>query len=62
LKNLQSDTGHRPLIAAFTTDDLSMFMEEKVIEREPYYHMAHHIVEADTANETIFERIILNYV
>ncbi len=62
LKNLETDSGHRPLIAPFTTDELSMFIQKKVIEREPYYTMAHHIVEAETANETIFDPIILNYV
>jgi len=62
LNNLRNDTAHRPLLAPFSEEEMIYFIQQKAGERALYYSQAHHIVEAESLNDSIFERILLPYV
>ena len=62
VNNLRNDTAHRPLLTTYSAEQMSYFIQQKVGEREQYYLQAQHIVEAESLNASIFERILLPYV
>ncbi len=51
MKNLINETKQRPLLKEINRKDLLLFIQHKLIEREPYYSKADFILNTENLNE-----------
>jgi shikimate kinase len=61
-RNLIQDEKMRPLLPHQDPDKLVHQITRMLLEREPYYMRAKHHLHAESANESIFARIVSDYV
>ncbi len=57
-KRLAGQKAHRPLIAHLTDNELLAFLEQKLVERHPFYKQAHYRLTSDQINETGLKKLI----
>ena len=58
VKRLANEKAHRPLIANLSDDELSTFLEQKLLERSPFYKQAHYRISAGQINESGLKKLI----
>ncbi len=51
MKNLINETNHRPLLKEINRKDLLLFIQHKLMEREPYYSKADFILNTENLDE-----------
>ena len=59
---LSSEKIHRPLIANLNDQDLTGFIQGKLLERTPFYQQAHYRLSSDKITETALKKIIQKHV
>jgi shikimate kinase len=52
----------RPLIANLSDDQISKFVQEKLVERNPIYQQAHYRLTSDEIKEANLKKLILKHV
>ena len=55
VERIRLSQSKRPIVANKTKDELTLFITNHLIEREPFYSQAQHIVKADDLNLNKFE-------
>lgn len=60
VSRLTEEKENRPLIAHLNNDQLTQFLQTKLLERQPFYQQAHHKLAGDQINEAAFKKIIKN--
>lgn len=55
LQHLSMSRGERPLLKGKSTEELRIFVEEQLAEREPYYEKAHNVIDVNVLDS--FEKI-----
>ena len=58
VKRLAEEKAHRPLIADLTDQELAAFLEQKLVERHPFYKQAHYRLTAEQINEASLKKLI----
>lgn len=58
VKRLVNDKERRPLIAALSDQELATFLEQKLVERHPFYKQAHYRLTSDQITEASLKKII----
>jgi shikimate kinase len=58
VKRLSDDKDHRPLIANLSDHELAAFLEQKLVERHPFYKQAHYRLTSDQINESGLKKLI----
>lgn len=58
VKRLVNDKERRPLIAALSDQELAAFLEQKLVERHPFYKQAHYRLTSDQITEASLKKII----
>jgi len=61
VKRLSNEKADRPLIAHLTDIDLKAFLEQKLVERHPFYKQAHYRLTSDLINELGLKKLIKNH-
>ncbi len=51
ISHLIHETDHRPVVKNVSPTELLPFIQNKLLEREPYYTEAHHVLKVDELNE-----------
>jgi shikimate kinase len=62
VKRLASSKSTRPLIADLTDQELANFLEQKLVERHPYYKQAHYRLSSDQISESSLKKLIQKHV
>jgi shikimate kinase len=60
-KRLANEKTDRPLIAHLSDIDLKAFLEQKLVERHPFYKQAHYRLTSDQINESGLKKLIKNH-
>lgn len=58
VKRLSTEKAHRPLIAHLSDHELAAFLEQKLVERNPFYKQAHYRLTSDQINESGLKKLI----
>ena len=58
VKRLSNEKAHRPLIADFSDIELAAFLEQKLVERHPFYKQAHYRLTSDQITEVGLKKLI----
>ena len=58
VERLSSQKEHRPLIANLSNEELSNFLQNKILERTPFYQQAHYRLSGDQITEAALKKII----
>jgi shikimate kinase len=58
VKRLVNDKERRPLIAALSDQELAAFLEQKLVERHPFYKQAHYRLTSDQITEASLKKLI----
>lgn len=58
VNRLKSETGHRPLLANKSKQELHTFIQNKLADRRKYYEQANHIFEYSTGLESASDLLI----
>lgn len=58
VKRLVYDKERRPLIAALSDQELAAFLEQKLVERHPFYKQAHYRLTSDQITEASLKKLI----
>ena len=58
VQRLMTGKEHRPLIAGMNEQQLSQFLQEKLVERHAYYQQAHYRLSSDKITEVHLKNII----
>jgi shikimate kinase len=58
VKRLSNDKAHRPLIANLLDNQLAAFLEQKLVERHPFYKQAHYRLTSDQITEAGLKKLI----
>jgi shikimate kinase len=58
VKRLSEGKAHRPLIAHLSDSELNSFIEQKLVERYPFYKQATYRLQSDQINETNIKKLI----
>lgn len=61
VKRLYSEKAHRPLIAHLSEIELAVFLEQKLVERHPFYKQAHYRLTSDQITEVGLKKLIQKY-
>jgi len=61
VKRLNTEKAHRPLIANLSENELKAFLEQKLVERHPFYKQADHRLTSDQITESGLKKIIQKY-
>ena len=61
VKRLSNEKAHRPLIAHLSDMELKAFLEQKLVERHPFYKQAHYRLTSDQINESGLKKLIKNH-
>lgn len=62
VNRLSIEKAHRPLIANLSDNELAAFLEQKLVERHPFYKQAHYRLTSDQINESRLKKLIQNHV
>jgi shikimate kinase len=62
VKRLSNEKAHRPLIANLSDIELTAFLEQKLVERHPFYKQAHYRLTSDHINELGLKKLIQKHV
>ncbi len=60
-KRLANEKSDRPLIAHLSDIELKAFLEQKLVERHPFYKQAHYCLASDQINESGLKKLIKNH-
>jgi shikimate kinase len=58
VKRLSSEKAHRPLIANLSENELAAFLEQKLVERHPFYKQADYRLTSDQITESGLKKLI----
>jgi shikimate kinase len=58
VKRLSNEKAHRPLIANLSDQELAAFLEQKLVERHPFYKQAHYRLSGEQINEAGLKKLI----
>jgi shikimate kinase len=58
VKRLSNEKAHRPMIAHLSDIELAAFLEQKLVERHPFYKQAHYRLTSDQINEAGLKKLI----
>ena len=58
VKRLSAEKAHRPLIANLSASELAVFLEQKLVERHPFYKQADYRLTSDQINESGLKKLI----
>jgi len=58
VKRLSTEKEHRPLIADLSENELAAFLEQKLVERHPFYKQADYRLTSDQITESGLKKII----
>jgi shikimate kinase len=58
VKRLSIAKAHRPLIADLSDQELAAFLEQKLVERHPFYKQAHYRLTSDQISEAGLKKLI----
>lgn len=58
VRQLTNETEHRPVIKNVNPSELFSFIQHKLLEREPYYSQANHILNVDELDENSLSSFI----
>jgi shikimate kinase len=61
VNRLSQEKAHRPLIADLSDIELKAFLEQKLVERHPFYKQAHYRLTSDQINESGLKKLIKNH-
>jgi len=61
VKRLANEKADRPLIAHLSDIELKAFLEQKLVERHPFYKQAHYRLTSDQINESGLKKLIKNH-
>jgi len=61
VKRLSNEKSDRPLIAHLSDIELKDFLEQKLVERYPFYKQAHYRLASDQINESGLKKLIKNH-
>ena len=61
VKRLNTEKAHRPLIANLSDQELAAFLEQKLVERHPFYKQADHRLTSDQITESGLKKLIQKY-
>jgi shikimate kinase len=61
VQRLSKEKAHRPLIAHLSDIELKAFLEQKLVERHPFYKQAHYRLTSDQINESGLKKLIKNH-
>lgn len=61
MERLQAEKSHRPLISNLSDSELQTFLEQKLVERIPFYYQATHHLKGTNLSETGFKNILQSY-
>ena len=62
VKRLVGSKSTRPLIANLSDHELASFLEQKLVERHPFYKQAHYRLSSDQINEAGLKKLIQKHV
>jgi shikimate kinase len=62
VKRLATSKSTRPLIADLSDQELANFLEQKLVERHPFYKQAHYRLSSDQINEASLKKLIQKHV
>ena len=62
VKRLSAEKAHRPLIANLSDHELAIFLEQKLVERYPFYKQADYRLTSEQINESELKKLIQNHV
>jgi shikimate kinase len=58
VKRLSNEKAHRPLIAYLSEKELAAFLEQKLVERHPFYQQADYRLTSDQITESGLKKLI----
>jgi shikimate kinase len=58
VKRLSAEKAHRPLIANLSASELAAFLEQKLVERHPFYKQADYRLTSDQITESGLKKLI----
>ena len=58
VKRLSTEKAHRPLIAHLSEQELANFLEQKLVERHPFYKQADYRLTSDQITEAGLKKLI----
>ena len=58
VKRLSTEKAHRPLIANLSENELAAYLEQKLLERQPFYKQAHYRLSSDQITEAGLKKLI----
>jgi shikimate kinase len=58
VKRLSTEKAHRPLIADLSDHELAAFLEQKLVERHPFYKQADYRLTSDQIHESGLKKLI----
>jgi len=58
VKRLSNEKAHRPLIAHLSEKELAAFLEQKLVERHPFYQQADYRLTSDQITESGLKKLI----
>ena len=58
VKRLSTEKANRPLIAHLSDQELAAFLEQKLVERHPFYKQADYRLSSDQINESGLKKLI----
>jgi shikimate kinase len=58
VKRLANEKAHRPTIAHLSDIELAAFLEQKLVERHPFYKQAHYRLTSDQITEAGLKKLI----
>ncbi len=61
VQRLSKEKAYRPLIAYLSDIELIAFLEQKLVERHPFYKQAHYRLTSDQINESGLKKLIKNH-
>ena len=62
VKRLVGSKSTRPLISDLSDQELANFLEQKLVERHPFYKQAHYRLSSDQINEAVLKKLIQKHV
>jgi shikimate kinase len=58
VERLSNQKDHRPLIAKLSNEELANFLQNKILERTPFYQQANYRLSGDQITEAALKKII----
>jgi shikimate kinase len=62
VKRLSTEKANRPLISHLSENELAAFLEQKLVERHPFYKQADYRLTSDQINESGLKKLIQKHV